>query len=484
MKEFLLVLVLSGGIAKTFAQAHQSRIDRKDLQRFVRVFSADSLEGRGTGTEGNRKAQRFISNRFKELGLIPYDTSGYLEKYQLKQGYWGQVYLKTAKTKLINFENLVLLGSQAQNEEIEKEVIFGGSGSETELSQIEVKDRLVLVFVNNLRSYYDLNKRLASKHAYGLIIANPNQESQSESIKNTFRDHTLQKRLLLLGVDTANTRLTRFLDTLKMVNTLIIPNSQIRNLMGTSVAGLVKLADAGRIKDVPVRKVSVKFEWVENILETANVIGTIKGKTDTTILISAHYDHLGKEDKRFFPGADDNASGTAALLELAEEFAGRNDLNYTLTFIATSAEEAGLLGSRYHVSQPGFIPDKILYNLNIDMVGRRDAQHSSNNYLYCIGIGQLNEIDRAIREADELQKDCSIDYSLNKSEFPTGLFTRSDNYSFYQKGIVALLFYSGIHPDYHKTTDTADKIDFMAVEKRIRLIATVIDLLETKSTKN
>lgn len=151
-------------------QTHKSKIDKKDLQTFVKVLTSDSLEGRGTGTEGQKKAERFISLRFKELGLNTYGQNGYLEKFKLNQTYWGQVYIKTQSRTLENFENMVFQGSNVQNEEVGKEVVFGGRGTEEELNQIEVKDRLVLVFVKNLRSYYDINTRLGKEKLLGLFL--------------------------------------------------------------------------------------------------------------------------------------------------------------------------------------------------------------------------------------------------------------------------------------------------------------------------
>jgi hypothetical protein len=379
---------------------------------------------------------------------------------------------------------MVLQGSNRQNSEVELDVVFGGTGTKKELDQIDVKGKLVLVFVNNLRSYQDINRSVEKRNAYGLIVANPKSETQFESIKNTFKDYSLQKRNILVNtkpIDTLRTQLSKMFDTLKFVNTIVIPNSQIKNIVGLSPKSLEKLIKDEKINEAPINKVQVKFEWIESEIESSNVIGTINGKTNKTIIVSAHYDHLGKIKQEYFPGADDNASGTAALLELAEEFSNLKDLNYNITFIATSGEEDGLLGSSFHVNSSNFAPSDILWNLNIDMISRTDEKHSNSNYIYCIGIDQSKQIENVIRTADELYSDCYFDYSLNKTDFPTGLFGRSDNYNFYKKGIVSIQFFSGLHADYHKPTDTFDKIDYKNLEKRIRLISMVIELLQKES---
>lgn len=465
------------------AQTSQSKIDKKDLKAFVKVLTSDSLEGRGTGTEGQRKAARYIAERFKELGLNTHGQNGYLEPFKLKQTYWGQVYIKTQRRTLENFDNMVFQGNNALNEETVKEVVFGGRGTEDELNQIEVQDRLVLVFVKNLRSYYDINTRLRQRKASGVILANPDNEKQFESITNTLKDHALQKRLSLPDGDTTRTRVGKW-DTIRFINTIIIPNTEIRNIGGLSARALTRLADENKIEDVPVVKTRVKFERIQNEIETANVIGMIKGGSNRSIVVSAHYDHLGKSGKEYYPGADDNASGVAALLEIAEQFSKSDDLQYSIVFLATSGEEAGLLGSSYHVNHPAFQPANVLCNLNLDMISRSDDQHSDNEYLYCIGTDQSPQLDSMIRKADSLFNNCSFDYSLNDSKNPAGLFTRSDSYSFYKKGIPAIHFFSGFHSDYHKPTDTADKIDYENLESRVRQISLVIELLQSEGLKN
>lgn len=483
MKILLLITCLTTCIFQSQGQTNKSKIDKKDLKTFVKILTSDSLEGRGTGTDGQRRAEKFISDRFKNLGLNTYNHNSYSEKFRLNQMYWGQVYIKTQNKTLKNFENMVFQGSNVQNEEIEKEVVFGGLGTDEELNQIEVKDRLVLVFVKNLRSSYDINTKLGYRKASGIILANPDNEKQFESIKNTFKDYSLQKRLSLPNSDTTRNTLAKW-DTIKFINTITIPNSEIKNIFGRSIKELTKLQEYNRIKEVPFTKAKVKFERVHNEIETANVVGVVKGKSNKSIIVSAHYDHLGKSGKEYFPGADDNASGTAALLEIAEEFSKAKDLEYNIVFLATSGEEAGLLGSLYHVSHPDFDPNNILCNLNLDMISRSDDKHNDTKYLYCIGTDQSKEIDTIIKKADSLFDECSFDYSLNNSKDPAGLFTRSDNYSFYKKGIIAIQFFSGLHPDYHKTTDTMDKIDFTSLENRIRQISLVIELLQREGLKN
>lgn len=221
---------------------------------------------------------------------------------------------------------------------------------------------------------------------------------------------------------------------------------------------------------------------IGKVIETANVIGMIKGKSNQSIVISAHYDHMGWCGQgndtlyRYYPGADDNASGVAALFELAEEFGQYERLNYSLIFLATSAEEGGLLGSNYHVNKPDFDPEMIICNINLDMISRCDNKKTDCNYLYCIYQEIPEALESLIKAADNRYPNCSFDYSHHD----TGIFFRTDTYNFSKKGIPAILFFAGFHDDYHKPTDTIDKIDFDVFENRVKLIALVIQLLQQR----
>ena len=225
---------------------------------------------------------------------------------------------------------------------------------------------------------------------------------------------------------------------------------------------------------MPPTSITIHFDRVETTIETANVVGVIKGEGERSIIISTHYYHVGKDENLNYSGADDNASCVAALLELAEEFAQHANLKYTMVFLATTAEEAGLLGSLYHTGHPDFDPEQVYCSIVIDMISMCDNYHADCEYLYYIGDGQSPALDSLVMEAGLLYPPCVIDNSGNQS----GIFARSDAYSFKKKGIPSILFFSGFHDDYHKPTDTMDKINFDILENRIRLISEVIKLLQ------
>ena len=158
------------------------------------------------------------------------------------------------------------------------------------------------------------------------------------------------------------------------------------------------------------------------------------------------------------------------------------NLKYNIIFLATSGEEVGLLGSYYHVNNSDFKPENIIVNLNIDMISRTDNKHNTKeNYLYPIGTDINPEIAVYFKKADSLFSDCYFDYSYDNSNDLSGVYDRSDQYSFYKKKIPSIMLFSGLHNDYHKLSDKVDLIDFNLLENRVKLISKVIELIQNQN---
>lgn len=478
MKTTLLLLVLLGITIHLHGQNRLPVIDKKELKQSVSMLASDSLQGRGVGMEGAQKAAQAIVRNYQEAGLEPLTDAGYLETFVLRTVYWDQVYMNIGGRRFDNFEQMVFQYGPPQNEVVSKEIVFGGTGSDEELDQIEVADRLVLVFVKNLRATHEINKKLSKRKAFGMITANLENERQYLSVKRTYKSYALARRIQLPSEAREAARMSkRFASATPTIGTILIPNEQVPNILGLPTEKLQRLIKKRRITEAGTRKATVLFKKVDQNIETANVVGRLPGASQQTIVISAHYDHLGPGpfEGSYYAGADDNASGVSAMMALARHFSSADSLRYNMVFIAFSAEEGGLKGSKYHVNSETFDSTAIACNINLDMVGRRDEEHTSSKYLYYIGAGQSATLDSLLTKADSAYTKCKIDYTI---EGLTGLFRRSDHYSFYQKGIPAVMFFSGLHKDYHKTTDTADKIDYKNLSYRVAQIATFIELLQ------
>lgn len=212
-------------------------------------------------------------------------------------------------------------------------------------------------------------------------------------------------------------------------------------------------------------------ESSENYVQAAsmNVAGMIIGKSipEEFIVISAHYDHIGIDSNGDINnGADDDGSGTAAVLEIAEAFVQAqkdgNGPERSILFLLVAGEEKGLLGSKYFTNVNPLIPlEKIVCDLNIDMIGRKDNKHETEEYLYLIGADKLSkELDNMSNTANKKYLNYEIDYTYNNMDDPNRFYYRSDHYNFAQKGIPIIFFFTGVHEDYHRPTDDVEKILF------------------------
>ena len=212
--------------------------------------------------------------------------------------------------------------------------------------------------------------------------------------------------------------------------------------------------------------------------DSDNVIAYILGseKPEEVVVISAHYDHLGIKGEQVYNGADDNASGTSALMEIAESFKLALDEGHrprrSVLFLHLTGEEPGLFGSKYYLSHPVFSVDKTVTNLNVDMIGRVDKEHKKNpNYVYLIGSDKMSSELHALSEQVNLTfTELKLDYTFNKDSDPNRFYYRSDHYNFAQRGVPVIFYFNGEHEDYHRPTDTAEKINYELLKTRTELI--------------
>jgi len=225
--------------------------------------------------------------------------------------------------------------------------------------------------------------------------------------------------------------------------------------------------------DIPTTK--KKIDWVK----TENVAAIIKGseKPDEYIILTAHLDHVGKKGDDIYNGADDDGSGSMVLLEIAQAFKlavlDGNRPKRSIVILHVSAEEKGLLGSKYYVENPLFPLENTITNLNVDMIGRTDPTRESNNdnYIYLIGTDRLSSLLHETSEkVNEKTLNLELDYRFNAWDDPNRFYFRSDHYNFAQYNIPVIFYFSGTHEDYHGPGDTADKIRYDLLTKRAKLI--------------
>ena len=219
-----------------------------------------------------------------------------------------------------------------------------------------------------------------------------------------------------------------------------------------------------------------------NLPDSENIWAYIEGteKPDEVVVLSAHYDHIGIENGEIFNGADDDGSGTVALLEIAQAFAKAkkegNGPKRSLLFLHVTGEEHGLLGSSYYSENPLFPLANTIADVNIDMIGRHDEFHNdSSNYVYIIGSDYLSsDLYNICEEANRNHVKLLLDYKYNDRTDPNRFYYRSDHYNFAKNGVPSVFLFSGVHADYHKATDDVDKIEFDALTKRTQLAFSIV----------
>jgi hypothetical protein len=215
----------------------------------------------------------------------------------------------------------------------------------------------------------------------------------------------------------------------------------------------------------------------KNIVKGENVLGFIEGTDlkEEIVVVTAHYDHLGMHDSLIYNGADDDGSGTVAAMEIAEAFmlaknAGKGPRRSVLV-MAVSGEEKGLLGSKYYTDNPVYPLEKTICNLNIDMIGRVDEYHDHPDYVYLIGSDRLSTSLHELSERVNTKHfGLELDYTFNALDDPNRYYYRSDHYNFAKNNIPVIFYFNGIHEDYHKPTDTIEKINFQKIQKIARYI--------------
>jgi aminopeptidase YwaD len=415
----LLALLLTG-----VAAAPPPRLGPADLQAHVVALTAPEMEGRGSGTPGGDRAARYLVDMLTRAGLRPGGDGGtFLQEFpvavipSLGPGSALQSTGPAARMLVAGRDWLPHGGSAAGD--VTGEVVFVGAG---DYAGVDARGRIALALAGT---------------------ATPSGPPRPSRLEQLIAARRAGARALLL-VD----------DTLPAVATTAAPVA-ILSATITRAAASALLAGSGRTLDAlaPVATgvtARLRIELVTEERRAANVIGVVPGADPAlageAVVIGAHYDHLGREGDAVYPGADDNASGTAAVLGLAQSLATTR-LPRTLVVMLFSGEEIGLVGSDYQVRHPSAVPiERMVAMLNFDMVGRLDGRHLQ------VGGVDTGGSFRGLVEA--AAKEAGLDVDLS----PAGSGP-SDHTRFHDAGIPVLFFHSGSHADYHRPSDTADKID-------------------------
>ena len=444
------------------------QIERNGLRDHAYWLADDARNGRQTASSGQLETADYVAKHFKALGLKPLgDKRGYLQHYPIERLEISKTTgLRFGKTKLTD-GFAVLHASEKDKVSASGTLTFCGNGTDISNS---MKGRLPVIVLTGkarggvggdlqaIQRYTAIANKLTRTNAKaGIVCLLDDQGSLANTLnyRGLLRDHGVM----------AYSKFDRPVVRLPLMVLSTEASKQLLAHMGISISGDETL-DTDNINIKAKAKLTLQVKAVKKA-RASNVIAVLEGSTKKSqaIVISAHHDHVGTRlDGDRFNGADDNASGTSGLLALAQAFAkaGKRPAR-SIVFLSVSGEELGLWGSAWYADHPTWPKDRIIANINIDMIGRA-GREDKNILMQITPSHQHRKYSSLVRDAVTLGKKFDIAFSSGDT-----YYRRSDHYNFAKKGIPVVFFCDGEHPDYHKVTDHADKLDYESMEAIARL---------------
>ncbi|MEX2233579.1 MAG: M28 family peptidase [Cyclobacteriaceae bacterium] len=473
---FSYVLLSPGLTAQNPALDYSNLITPADLKENLTILSADALEGRETGSRGQKMAAAFISYHFQEFGLKAPVNGSFYQPFPLYKTVPGEAFVRAGGNEFKNFQDIVYYGKDNSGGEVSVPIVFAGKGRMDDYGQLDVTGKAVLIMIGEEHDYRGVVSLARSKNAEIVFILNTNTAEEFNEYALQFEAFLSDGRLSLKKPQIAN----------KSTGIFFVSPTVAERIFNTTIDKLSLAAEGDgkktSLKKIPPGKVTYKTSVEIKTIETENVLGVLEGtdKKDELIVITAHYDHIGKKSSGtgdlINNGADDDGSGTVAVLQLAKAFAqakkdGKGPRR-SILFMTVAGEENGLLGSEFYTQYPTFPLANTVVNLNIDMIGRRDEQHKdSPPYVYVIGADKLSSALHEVSESVNRRfTKLVFDYTYNDENHPARLYYRSDHWNFAQKNIPIIFYFDGIHEDYHLPSDEVDKIEFDLLTTRVKCI--------------
>lgn len=506
------------GLTDDLGEGGVSSISEADLRSTVAFLASEELQGRGPGSPFGRVTSRYLAHRFQLLGLEPAgDGDSYFQHFRLVRMELGERNsleirypdgASPAKPELFSEFCPAPLSAQGPSR---GPVVFAGYGivapelGYDDYDGLEVRDKVVLVvrhepgekdpespFQGVIATEHSLTRekilRAQERGAAGLLVA-PHvlQHTQRRGLKRLARyfwpEQGLTRRRYLEIWAEAVTIPVHYVSA-KLADSML-------ETQGTTLKEIQQKIDQDhRPRSLVLEGVEahLESETAPHATEVRNVLATLPGVDPRlnreVVVVGAHFDHLGGGDGEVYYGADDNASGTAGLLEVAEAFA-RNPQGprRSVLFAGWDAEESGLLGSYYHVARPTYPLERTVAMFQMDMIGRdqevpdsqdrrfmgleQESAEQNRNSVNVLGYSRSSDLRDRVRQAN---RRVGLELRFRYDEHPMNLIRRSDHWPFLAHGVPAALFHTGLHPDYHRTSDTVDKLNFAKMEKVTRLV--------------
>lgn len=462
--------------------SYAETITQEDLKEHLYTYASDEFEGRETGTPGQKKAVEYIKAHYESLEVPPAQSNGnYFQKVPLEVSKVPEGTMSINNTAFELGEDILTFSAAKGNY---TNIVYAGYGIEdgdyTDYSGIDVKGKFVLIKAGepvNENGIYEISgnmeksvwsnaseavgKKSEIAHAKGAIgilyydmLSFPRFQGYFQFMKNN-----KSGRMQLASDDSDDV--------------LIYLNDDAAKTLKRDI-------EEDNVPKSITTDIKMDITSGNDEINSENVVAFIEGteKPDEYVVISSHLDHIGITGKgQINNGADDDGSGTVALLEIAQAFKKAanegNGPKRSMVFLHVTGEEKGLLGSRYYTDVDPVVPlENTVANLNIDMIGRIDPNYGgARNYLYLIGSDKLStELHNLSEEVNKKYTNIEFDYTYNDENDPNRFYYRSDHYNFAKNNIPIIFYFNGTHADYHRPGDTPDKINYDLLENRARLI--------------
>jgi len=492
---FSYVIFLTIGL---FSQQYISNTEStKYLRENLEYLASDELEGREATTHGEDLAAEFLSNKLIEYGVHPYaddktffqtfevdvrkvDTSSYFDIISvdnsiIRMQVGKDFYLSTTIMPSKDFNDL------------ESEIVFAGFGITApdyeydDYDGVDAEGKVVLIYrgapmrdEESLFSNEDHRKfadpefkiKNAAEHGAAGILVIPTEFAMKHW--NWIKRNALSSDFSLID---------NLTDRSESIPSAMLSEEAVSALLNKERYSYQELAEALEDEEIPEwfllsKKTRFSYNVRREIRSSKNIIGMIVG-TDPQlknefVTIGAHYDHEGIVNGEIYNGADDNASGSVAILEAGRRLVELNNNKRSVLIIFHAAEEKGLLGSKYLTANSNFMEDVVVH-INVDMVGREHV-----DTIYSVGSDKLSsELKEIVEEANEETVEFNFNYKFDDPNDPQRIYYRSDHYNYAKKGIPIVFFYDYMLEDYHKTTDDAEKINYIKIDKVSTLITEI-----------
>lgn len=480
MRKFLWVVLLAIGTSASGQKIPDPRafgntITAAELKKHLYFVASAEMGGREAATEGERKAAAYIESQFRSLGLLPGYKGSYQMPFPVFQDSLAGIMLEVNGREFTPYKDFSITPGGAYSIGLMvNEVVFVGYGisdsSRNDYKDVDTKGKVVLVF-SGAPSAAQRGNRGRGGSIYEAAMKN-----------GAVAILQVQSNFPRNAAPAKGRMYTNAYKSSVTPNVFAISEEVAKAIMGDDYTAAREALKNGSAQAKSYKAaVRLEINKVTNRIMSSNVIGYIEGtdKKDEYVFITAHYDHVGKRgDSVIYYGADDDGSGVVSVLELAEAFvkakeAGKGPRR-TVVFMTVSGEEKGLWGSEYYSEHPVFPLEKTTVNLNIDMIGRIDPKRKygdSTNYVYVVGDHKLSSDLRVISEAmNQKYVKLELDYKYNDPNDQERIYYRSDHYNFARKGVPIIFYFNGTHNDYHRPTDTPDKINYELLAKRAKLI--------------